>query len=93
MAHDLLQHLRRVARLDHQPRGGAPQLVNPEPVLRPARRRADTDTGRRQFDMRMTLPPGMVNTSWWRDKMVNVIRPATEVTNVEARPDERGGPW
>jgi hypothetical protein len=40
----------------------------------------------------MTLLPGMVNTSWWRDKMVNVITPATEVTKVEARPDERGVP-
>jgi hypothetical protein len=36
MAHDLLQHLGRVARLDHQRRGGVPQVVNPEAI---------TDTG------------------------------------------------
>jgi hypothetical protein len=40
----------------------------------------------------MTLPLGMVNTSWWRDKMVNVITPAIEVTQPEARPGERGEP-
>ena len=32
MAEDLLQHLGRIARLDHQRRGSVPQIMNPEPV-------------------------------------------------------------
>ena len=48
-----------------------------------AHQRAERNPERRQFDMRMTQPPGMVNTSWCRDKVVNVIMRATEVTNVE----------
>src|SRR5215813_10376046 len=33
--HDLLEHLRRVPGLDHQRRGGMPQVVNAEPVAEP----------------------------------------------------------
>jgi hypothetical protein len=32
MTEDLLQHLGRIARLDHQRRGSVPQIMNPEPV-------------------------------------------------------------
>ena len=32
MAEDLLQHLGRIARLDHQRRGSVPQVMDPKPV-------------------------------------------------------------
>ena len=62
MAHDLLQHLRLVARLDHQRRGGVPQIVNPETITETNASAGRQEGGTPPLDSRMTLPPGRVRS-------------------------------